>query len=77
MEENKLIKWTLVFLFIIFSIILIIQLILKLTNHSPVDIQIIYIIIGVMFSYLLMMSYKLGVFVGEVREFMQTTKPKR
>ncbi|MBU2639935.1 MAG: hypothetical protein KKG75_04495 [Nanoarchaeota archaeon] len=61
-------------LFVILAIILIIQLILKLSKHSPTDIQILYIGMASILSYLLMMSYKLGTFVGEVKEFMKTTK---
>jgi hypothetical protein len=63
-----------VILFIIFAVILLIQLILKLTGHIPTDTQILYIGFGAMMSYLLIMSYNLGQFVGEVREFMKITK---
>ncbi|MCX6707932.1 MAG: hypothetical protein NT001_07435 [Candidatus Woesearchaeota archaeon] len=63
-----------IILFMIFALILLIQLILKLTNHSPTDTQILYIGFGAIISYLLIMSYKLGQFVGEVRGFMAISK---
>ncbi|MFC1752397.1 hypothetical protein ACFL96_03270 [Thermoproteota archaeon] len=63
-----------VMLFIILSAILIIQITLKLIGRSPTDIQILYIAFGVIVSYLFFMSYKIGEFVGEVREFMKISK---
>jgi len=63
-----------VILFIIFAIVLLIQFVLKLTGHSPTDVQILYIAFGVIISYLLVMSYNLGQFVGEVRASMIITK---
>ena len=63
-----------VILFVIFAIILLMQLMLKLTGHSPTDTQILYIGFGAIISYLLVMSYKLGQFVGEVRAFMAISK---
>lgn len=63
-----------VFLFVVFAVLLLIQIILKLTGHSPTETQIIYIFIGAIISYLLVMSYNLGQFVGEVRGFMTISK---
>lgn len=60
--------------FIIFAAILIIQIIISLSGKSPTEIQIVYISLGVIVSYLFVMSYTLGVFVGEVKEFMKVTK---
>ena len=74
MKNNKVLGWILTLLFIAFAIVLVIQLILKLTSKSPTDIQILYVIVGAIISYLLVMSYKIGTFVGEVREFMTITK---
>lgn len=76
MRENKLFGTIVMIIFIIFVIIFAIQIILKLTNHSPTDIQILYVGFGLTISYLLVMSYKLGVFVGEVKEFMNSTRKK-
>ncbi len=63
-----------IIVFIVFAVILIIQIILKLIGKSPDDIRILYVGLGAVISYLLVMSYKLGQFVGEVKEFMKTTK---
>lgn len=63
-----------VILFIIFAAILIIQIILKLIGKSSTNVQILYVGQGVIISYLLIMSFKLGQFVGEVREFMKIAK---
>lgn len=74
MKNNKIFGYILGILFVLFAIFLIIQLILKLIGHSPTDVQILYVSFGMILSYLLIMSYKLGTFVGEVKEFMKITK---
>lgn len=61
-------------LFIIFAVILITQIILKIVGKSPNDIQILYVGLGAIISYLLIMSYNLGQFVGEVKGFMKVSK---
>ncbi len=71
--KSKLLEYTIVTIFIIFSIIAIVQIILELTNHSPTPSQVAYIFIGVIVSYLFIMSYYLGVFVGRTNEFKETT----
>lgn len=76
MKQNKLFGAIVMILFIIFVIIFVIQIILKLTSHSPTDIQILYIGFGLIVSYLLVMSYRLGIFVGEVKEFMNSIRKK-
>ena len=70
----KIIEKILIFVFIILTLILILFLILKITGHSPTDIQILYVGFSVIISYLLMMSYKIGMFVGKVNEFIDSTK---
>ncbi|MDP2939706.1 MAG: hypothetical protein Q8O13_06500 [Candidatus Omnitrophota bacterium] len=60
--------------FVLLTIILVVFLILKITGHSPTDVQILYVGFSVVISYLLMMSYKIGMFVGKVDEFMDATK---
>lgn len=74
MGTEKVLRWILKILFVVFAILLIIQITLKLIGGSPTDIQILYVAFGAIVSYLLVMSYKMGTFVGEVREFMKTTK---
>jgi len=74
MNKEKIIGLVAGTIFIVFGVILIIQIILKLIGHSPSDIQMLYIGFGVIVSYLLLMSYTLGTFVGEVKEFMEVTK---
>ncbi len=74
MKPNRMIGTIATIMFLIFATILIIQLILKLTGHSPTEIQLLYIAIGAITSYLLAMSYKLGVFVGEMKGFVSVTK---
>lgn len=60
--------------FVLLTIILVVFLVLKITGHSPTDVQILYVGFSVVISYLLMMSYKIGVFVGKVDAFMNATK---
>lgn len=74
MKLDKIIGTMATVIFIIFAVILIIQILLKLTGYSPTEVQLLYITMGVMASYLLATSYKFGVFVGEVKGFMRTTK---
>lgn len=50
------------------------QLILKVTGHSPTDAQVIYTALGIIITYLLGLSFKMGLFMGKVEEFMNTTK---
>jgi len=73
MKNNNL-MWIPVLIFVVFTIILVIQLILKLTGNSPSDAQILYVAMGSIISYPLIISYKIRTFVGEVNEFMKTTK---
>ncbi len=74
MRKSNIIGYIAITIFIIFAIVLGIQIFLKLTGNSPTDIQILYTSFGLIISYLLLMSFKLGTFVGEVREFMKITK---
>lgn len=64
---GKVVVWVL-------GIAVIIMLLMKLTNHSPTETQILYVMLGGIISYLLIMGYKLGQFVGEVRSFMAISK---
>lgn len=70
----KIIEKVIVSVFILLTVILILFLMLKITGHSPTDTQILYVGFSVVISYLLMMSYKIGLFVGKVNEFIGTTK---
>jgi len=75
MKETKINIGTIaMILFVIFSIIFIIQITLKILGRSPTHIQILYMVIVALVSYLFVMSYKLGQFVGEVKEFMKVSK---
>jgi len=57
-------------IFWILLAILMYQLILKITGHSPTDITILYTGFGVIISYLLITSYN----IGKSEEFMENTK---
>lgn len=74
MKNKKFIFIFLLIIFIIFSLVFILQLFLKFMNKSPADLQIIYVALGVVTSYLLVMSYNLGLFVGKSKEFMAASK---
>lgn len=50
------------------------MLILKITGHSPTDVQIMYGILGSMFVYIVAFSFKAGKFAGKVEEFIVHTK---
>ncbi|MBC8500925.1 MAG: hypothetical protein H8D38_04125 [DPANN group archaeon] len=73
MSKKSIIEKILFFLFLILAIIFIIQLTLKLLRDSPTDFQVLYVGFGVVVSYLLIMSFKIGMFVGKVNEFMKIT----
>ncbi|MDP2909202.1 MAG: hypothetical protein Q8N77_05330 [Nanoarchaeota archaeon] len=70
----KIVEKIIVSVFILLAIILAVFLILKITGHSPTDVQILYVGFSAVISYLLIMSYKIGLFVGKVNEFMNITK---
>lgn len=70
----KFIEKVIISIFILLTTVFVTLLILKITGHSPTDIQILYVGFSVLISYLLVMSYKIGLFVGKVNEFMNTTK---
>ena len=59
-EKETLLSIILQILIAIFTTILIIQLLLKLTGHSPTEVQIIYAVIIALIVYLFSVSYKLG-----------------
>ena len=59
-EKETIISILIQIVIAIFATILIIQLLLKLTGHSPTEIQIIYTIFTALIVYLFSVSYKLG-----------------
>lgn len=59
-EKETIISVSIQALLVIFVTILIIQLFLKLTGHSPTETQIIYSIFIALTIYLFSISYKLG-----------------
>jgi len=74
MKWHQILGFIMEVLFVLLAIILIIQLVWKLTGHSPTEMQVMYVILGGIISFLFVMSYKMGIFVGEVKEFMKTSK---
>ena len=65
MEWSEVLLFVVKIIFVIFAVIVIIQLIMKITGHSPIDVA----------------NYKIGKFVGgmnefkkEMREFKEITK---
>lgn len=73
-KKNTILESILFIIFIIFALIFIAQLILKITGHSPTEIQLLYIGFGGMFAFLIMMIASFYTFKGKVEEFMSTTK---
>jgi len=69
MKKETVISIILQILIVIFATILIIQLSLKLTGHSPTETQVIYTIITALIIYLFSISYKLG----RIDENLKTT----
>jgi len=61
-------------IFYVFLIWFIIQIILKLSGNSPSIEVILTTGLGVIFSYLLIATYRMGLFVGSVNEFMKNSK---
>ena len=71
---NKLINFIIWSVFSILSIILIIQLLLKISGHSPTEFQVIYMWLGIITAFLLGAAYKVGIFIGRANNFMKQTK---
>ena len=81
MEWSEVLLFVVKIIFVIFAVIVIIQLIMKITGHSPIDVQLLYMAMGGIVSYLFVANYKIGKFVGgmnefkkEMREFKEITK---
>jgi hypothetical protein len=47
---------------------------MKLTGHSPSELQILYLGFGGILTWLFAMTYKIGGFFGEFKEFREMTK---
>ena len=60
-------------LFLIFAILLIIMLGLKIIGNSPSHTEILYTITGTIASYLYFLNQRVSLFIGEMREFKETT----
>tara|TARA_Y100000310_G_scaffold331897_1_gene406407 strand:- start:1443 stop:1775 length:333 start_codon:yes stop_codon:yes gene_type:complete len=73
-KKNKIIEWFFISLFVTFFIIFILQLIFKITGHSPTETQLLYIGFGGILSYLFITTYYFATFKGRVEEFMSTSK---
>lgn len=74
MKKNKIIEWILTAIFLILSAFGIALLIWSLIGDSPTGIQILSTFVGIITSYLLIATFKVGIFMGEMREFKETTK---
>lgn len=70
-DIKDIIGRTAIVVFIILAVIFITQIILKLIGESPSDVQILYLGFGAVISYLFIMSYKWGLFMGETKEFIR------
>jgi len=70
----KIIERILVLLYVFFSIIFIVLLLWKMLGDSPTELQILYGGFILIVSYLMTMTFKAGIFIGRVNEFMVTTK---
>ena len=70
-KKEKIIENIIITTFVILITILIFQLILKLTGHSPTEIQLLYISLGCIITFLLGMTYKIAKFIGSTEEFMK------
>ena len=58
--KKDIINWILVLLVVILSLIIIYQLILKITGHSPTDTVILYSLIGLVISSQFFLFHSLG-----------------
>ena len=71
---NNIFEKIIEFIFYIFLIWLTIQIILKVSGNSP-DIEVILTTgLGVVISYLFLVTLKIGNFMGKTSEFMQNSK---
>lgn len=74
MKENKIIEWILTAVFLILSVFGIILLVWSLVGDSPTEIQTLSAFVGIILSYLIIANFKVGIFMGEMRKFKETTK---
>lgn len=60
--------------FWVMLVILVYQLLLKITGHSPADIAVLYTGFIAMTTYIVSLTYKFAKFSGKVEEFMKNTR---
>ncbi len=72
-KKENIIENILISIFVILAIIGIIQLVLKLTGHSPSELQLLYIGFGCIGGYLFILTAQLSKFSGKTEYFMNHT----
>ena len=70
---KNILEKSIIITFIILIIIFIVQLSLKLTGHSPTELQILYISLAGIIIFILGISYQFGNFIGKTTEFQKRT----
>lgn len=68
--KNDIVDRVLIGLIVILAIVVAVSLILKLTNHSPIDVTILYSLVAIIIVSLFKVHYDLGKF----GEFSENTK---
>ena len=73
MRFHDLFSWFLRLAFVFLILIFILQLWLKLTGHSPTELQLLYIGFSGLFICFLRMNSKFSLFMGEMQQFKHDT----
>jgi len=68
--KNDVVDRVLIGLIVVLALVVIVSLILKLTNHSPTDINILYSLVTV----IIISSFKVHYDLGKLSEFSKNTK---
>lgn len=70
LTNKNIVDGILTFFIVVLAVIAIVSLILKLTNHSPVDITILYSLVAM----IIVSAFKLHYDIGGLHEFSENTK---
>ncbi|MBT7902916.1 hypothetical protein HN587_03560 [Candidatus Woesearchaeota archaeon] len=73
-KHGKIIQIVFGTIFVILAIIFFIQIFLKLTNHSPTELQILYISLGAIITTLIIITGKFSEFKGSMTQFAKTSE---
>ena len=74
--EHKIVEKIIALIFTALAVIVILQLVLKLTGHSPTQLQMLYGTVGILVAFMMGAGMKLGIFIGRSGHFMDLAEKK-